>query len=108
MCLLRIHCESLLPETFKGITPQLYGDFSTYTPKVHLTFLFFQLLDVPRGGSGGKCGNAEPVEMRTAQSRCTFICFMFNKSVFGAIAATLGFRNRPEAALKLQDYVESG
>lgn len=61
MCLWRIHCESLLPKTFKGITPQLYGDFSTYTPKVHLTFLFFQLLDIPRGGSGGKCENAEPV-----------------------------------------------
>lgn len=102
VCFLRIHCESQIPKTFKGISPQLYGDFSTYTPKIHLRSFFFS------SPKGFEARVKNPPEMRIVWRPCTFICLIFNYIVFGAINIVSGFRNRPAAAVKLQDYVESG
>lgn len=47
------------PKTLMGIIAQLYGDFSTYTPKISpqiLSFSFWTFQEVR-----GKYGNVEPM-----------------------------------------------
>ena len=57
---------------------------------------------------GFKSWVKKPSDMRTAWRHCTFICLIFNFVAFGAINIISGFRNQPEAVVKLQDYAESG
>lgn len=85
------------PKTVKGIIPQLYGDFSTYTPNIHpRSFLSAS------GRSKGFEGSMEilnPFQAKVKVAAHLSDC-SFNKTI-------TSFTNRPEAALKLQDWLDA-